>query len=149
MFRRLLQELSAAEKQLLATREPALSGPELRYQAAPNPSVLEMPDLAFPTIDRSGSPNTTPAYCEAVSALYSLAYALRFALTKAGQPDHRVSRLEGLWWAEDMPEFCVERNADWRWTMSAFCDSCERRHASMVRIDLSPVAGGDQQYVGP
>jgi hypothetical protein len=25
--------------------------------------------------------------------------------------------LEGLWWAEDMAEFSIERKADWRWTM--------------------------------
>lgn len=34
--------------------------------------------------------------------MYSVFYAAKFALKKAGGPDFKVSTLEGLWWAENM-----------------------------------------------
>jgi hypothetical protein len=76
-------------------RGPARSEPERRDQARADPVLSRGADDAFLMIDGSRDPNTTPAYREAVSALYNVAYALKFALNKAGQPDHRVPPWKG------------------------------------------------------
>jgi hypothetical protein len=53
-----------------------------------------------------------------VEALYSVSYALKFALKRGPrQLDYRVMPLEGLWWVEDMTQFSIERKSDWEWTM--------------------------------
>ncbi len=81
-------------------------------------ALVDVPPLTYLMIDGQGDPNTAPAYVAAVQALYGLAYALKFRV-KHGDPaaDYTVMPLEGLWWADDMRTFSVERKADWRWTM--------------------------------
>jgi hypothetical protein len=69
-------------------------------------------------IDGSGDPNTAPEYAEAVQALYSVAYTVRFALKRAPDPvDAPVMPLEGLWWVPDMSTFSVEDKSRWNWTL--------------------------------
>jgi hypothetical protein len=81
-------------------------------------ALVDVPSLPFIMIDGSGDPNTSPAYAEALEALYSVAYGLKFGLKKAGVADWSVMPLEGLWWADDMHAFTSagEREA-WQWTM--------------------------------
>ncbi|WP_324278681.1 hypothetical protein [Blastococcus brunescens] len=66
---------------------------ELRglYSAAPEPALVDVPDLAFLMIDGHGDPNSAPAYPSAVQALYSVAYAVRFALERGRPPSTRGS----------------------------------------------------------
>lgn len=80
---------------------------ELRELYAPGrtPSVVDVLELAFLMVDGHGDPNTSAEYREAVSALFSVAYAARFALKRAGVLDYRVMPLEGLWWVPDMSAF--------------------------------------------
>ena len=79
-------------------------------------SIVDVPPMTFLMIDGHGDPNHAPAYQQAVEALYTLAYATKFALKKQGH-DYSVPPLEGLWWMENMAEFSLERKADWDWTM--------------------------------
>lgn len=44
--------------------------------------------------------------------LYSLSYALKFALKKDEGLQYRVGPLEGLWWAEDMAQLGLEQRSD-------------------------------------
>ncbi len=82
------------------------------------PQIVDVPEMPFLMIDGAGDPNTAPAYAEAVSALYTLAYTLKFALKKGpAQIDFPVMASEGLWWMENMAEFSLARKADWLWTM--------------------------------
>jgi hypothetical protein len=93
---------------------------ELRelYSATPSPAVVDVPDLPFLMIDGHGDPNTAPAYPDAVQALYSVAYAVRFALKRGpAAVDAPVMPLEGLWWTEDMSTFSTEDKSDWDWTL--------------------------------
>jgi hypothetical protein len=93
---------------------------ELRglYSAAPSPSMVEVPELAFLMIDGHGDPNTAPEYVDAVQALYTVAYTVRFALKRGPQAvDAPVMPLEGLWWTADMASFSVEDKSAWDWTM--------------------------------
>lgn len=88
------------------------------YKAsAKSPAVVEVPALTFLMVDGAGDPNSAAAYQEAVEALFSVAYALKFRL-KRGEPpqDYAVMPLEGLWWADDMTRFSQEDKSDWKWT---------------------------------
>ncbi len=77
-------------------------------------SVVDVPPMIFLMLDGIGDPNTAQAYNDAVEALYSVAYTIKFLLKKEAAFDYAVMPLEGLWWAEE------GRNAnreDWHWTM--------------------------------
>ena len=78
--------------------------------------VVDVPEQQFIAVDGTGNPNTAPAYAEAVEALYSVAYTLKFAGKKAGR-DFVVAPLEGLWWAEDYEAFTSRAKDGWNWTM--------------------------------
>jgi hypothetical protein len=88
------------------------------YRAKRNsPQVTHVPDLQYLMIDGHGDPNT-PVYGDAVSALYPVAYKLRFASKKILDRDYVVMPLEGLWWADDMDTFTTARDkAQWDWTL--------------------------------
>jgi hypothetical protein len=87
------------------------------YRARRMPEFVEVPELSFLMIDGHGDPNTSERYQQAVQALYAVSYTLKFALKKQRGLDYRVAPLEGLWWAEDMTAFSVQRKRDWDWTM--------------------------------
>ncbi|MEU6356270.1 GyrI-like domain-containing protein [Streptomyces sp. NPDC047072] len=80
--------------------------------------IVDVPELRYLMIDGHGDPNTSPAYAEAVKALYPVAYALKFASKRELGRDYVVMPLEGLWWAEDMESFTVARDKSrWDWTL--------------------------------
>jgi hypothetical protein len=78
--------------------------------------VVEVPKMNFLMVDGVGNPNSAPAYQQAAEALYSLSYAIKFALKKQGL-DYLVPPLEGLWWVDDMNEFSLANKDAWQWTM--------------------------------
>jgi hypothetical protein len=80
--------------------------------------ILEVPPIPYLMIDGEGDPNTSPAYRDAVSALFPVAYALKFASRKDLGIDTVVMPLEGLWHAPDMESFTSRRDKSaWLWTM--------------------------------
>jgi hypothetical protein len=79
--------------------------------------VVEVPQMNFLMIDGEGDPNSAQLYKDAIEALYSLAYTLKFMVKKGQGVDYGVMPLEGLWWMDDMTQFSVERKDDWLWTM--------------------------------
>jgi len=87
------------------------------YRAPDSPVRLTVPPLAYLMVEGEGDPNTAPEYADAVGTLYGVSYGLRFMAKVAGTEPWRVMPLEGLWWADDMSAFSVERKGDWRWTM--------------------------------
>ena len=69
-------------------------------------------------IDGHGDPNTTPAYAEAVEALFSVSYTVKFALKRSTPSyDFAVMPLEGLWWGDDLSVFEANDRKNWKWTM--------------------------------
>src|ERR1035441_1778222 len=63
-------------------------------------------------------PNTATDFSDAVGALYSIAYAAKFAIKRAPDGvDYGVLPLEGLFWALDMSAFTTEDKAAWDWTL--------------------------------
>jgi hypothetical protein len=94
---------------------------ELKYLYQPGVkafAVVDVPRLDFLMVDGHGDPNTSPAYKEAVEALYAVSYKLKFMSKKEQGKDYVVPPLEGLWWAQDMQAFTTLRDKSaWDWTM--------------------------------
>lgn len=80
-------------------------------------ALIEVPGMNFLMIDGKGDPNTTRSYAEAIEALYSVSYTLKF-MVKRGEMaiDYGVMPLESLWWVEDMTQFDPNKKDDWLWT---------------------------------
>jgi hypothetical protein len=76
-----------------------------------------IPQLYFLMIDGQGDPNTSTDYVNAVSALYGIAYNLKFKIKKTRAMDYNLLPLEGLWWMDDMDLFSVDTKDQWKWTM--------------------------------
>lgn len=77
---------------------------------------IDVPPMTYLAIDGRGDPNTEQRYVDAVQALYSAAYTLKFA-AKARGLDFVVGPLEGLWRADDPAAFTQRRKGEWAWTM--------------------------------
>jgi len=80
-------------------------------------SVVDVPPLNFIMLDGAGDPNTAVEYHQALEALYSLAYTIKFACKKQLDTDYVVPPLEGLWWTPNMAEFSMDAKEAWQWTM--------------------------------
>jgi hypothetical protein len=79
--------------------------------------VVDVPALAFLMAHGEGDPNTAPAYKQAVAALFSLAYTLKFLIKKGELGiDYGVMPLEGLWWTEGGKPFHRADRKAWKWT---------------------------------
>ena len=83
--------------------------------------AVDVPPLTYLMVDREGDPNTSQSFSEAIEALYSLSYTLKFTLKKSPRAiDYGVMPLEGLWWADDPLDFgWAGHQADkskWKWT---------------------------------
>jgi hypothetical protein len=80
--------------------------------------IVDVPDMQYLMIDGHGDPNTSPAFTEAIEALYPMAYKLKFASKRDLRRDYVIPPLEGLWWAEDMESFTSARDKSrWDWTL--------------------------------
>jgi hypothetical protein len=60
--------------------------------------LLTVPAMPFLMIEGVGNPNTSKAFQEAIQALYSAAYTMKFSAKAAGVADWKVTPLEALWW---------------------------------------------------
>ena len=78
---------------------------------------VDVPEMNFLMVDGSGDPNTAQEYNDAVEALYSVSYSLKFMIKKGGRAiDYVVMPLEGLWWTDDMTQFTTDNKDVWKWT---------------------------------
>ncbi|MBT8236200.1 MAG: GyrI-like domain-containing protein [Bacteroidia bacterium] len=78
---------------------------------------VDVPEMNFLAIDGIGDPNTCESYAQAVEALFSVSYTLKFMIKKGPRAiDYGVMPLEGLWWVDDMSQFNPEDKSDWKWT---------------------------------
>jgi hypothetical protein len=78
---------------------------------------VDVPPLTYLAVDGVGDPNTAASYREAVEALFSLSYAVKFASKKGLGRDYVVAPLEGLWTADDPRSFVRREKDAWRWTL--------------------------------
>jgi hypothetical protein len=78
--------------------------------------LVDVPPMNFLMVDGHGDPNESQPFQEAMEALYSVAYTLKFA-SKADGVDYTVMPPEGLWWMDDMGEFNMAAKGRWQWTL--------------------------------
>jgi hypothetical protein len=79
--------------------------------------AVDVPPLTYLMVDGQGDPNTSQSFQDAVEALYSLSYTLKFTLKKGPRAiDYGVMPLEGLWWADDPRLFHEADKSTWKWT---------------------------------
>ena len=87
------------------------------------PSVKEVrqvrvPPMNFLMVDGKGDPNNSQEFADAITAVYAVAYTLKFMVKKGAMGiDYGVMPLECLWWAEDMSQFSQEDKSNWLWTV--------------------------------
>jgi hypothetical protein len=85
--------------------------------AATEPEIVELPSAKFIAVEGAGAPEHA-AFQAAITALYGVAYTMKFTAKKAGGPDYKVAPLEALWWAGGPKhEFDFQRTprTAWRW----------------------------------
>lgn len=89
------------------------------YKAKPNEfRVCDVPRLQYLMIDGHGDPNSSQEFQTAITALYPIAYKLKFASKKILGRDYTVMPLEALWWADDMSSFTSARDkSQWDFTL--------------------------------
>lgn len=92
------------------------------YQpSAKKVEVVEVPTLQFARLDGEiepgASPGTSPAFHQAMEALYGISYTLKFMskLRQDDPVDYTVMALEALWWTET-GEYDLTQPAGWQWT---------------------------------
>jgi hypothetical protein len=82
------------------------------------PDIIDVPPMNFLMIDGAGDPNTSVVFREAVQALYTLAYTLRFSVKMEQNIAYTVMPLQGLWWVEGELSLAVMKDKDdWLWTL--------------------------------
>lgn len=83
--------------------------------------VVEVPPLKFAMIDgqieSAGGPSQSPAFQQAMEAMYGISYTLKFMskLRKENPIDYTVMALEALWWVEGA-DFDIAQPVGWRYT---------------------------------
>jgi len=98
---------------------------DLKYLYAPSAkkiAIIEVPRFQFARIDgkieKGQAPGTSPAFQEAMQALYGISYTLKFTakLRKEDPIDYPVMALEGLWWVED-GNFYINVKDNWHYSV--------------------------------
>jgi hypothetical protein len=84
--------------------------------SAKTPAIVNVPALGCLMVDGTGEPGGT-AFREATGTLYSVAYTLKFSFRKERSIDYPVMALEGLWHADSMDHFLVQKRGSWKWTL--------------------------------
>lgn len=88
------------------------------YKPGKNPEFVDVPAMNYIQVDGKGDPNTSTDFQDAIEALYSVSYTLKFMIKKGGTGvDYGVLPLEGLWWAKDMNDFITGNKDKWSWTL--------------------------------
>jgi len=60
--------------------------------------LVTVPAMPYLVIEGVGNPSTSRAFQEAIQALYSAAYTMKFGAKSAGVAEWKVMPLEALWW---------------------------------------------------
>lgn len=83
------------------------------------PEVVTVPEMKYLMIDGTGDPNNSQSFKDAMQALFSIAYTIKFGRKKAGKESgYKITPPEGLWWSDDPHAFEPDGDrSNWRWTL--------------------------------
>ncbi len=62
-------------------------------------TLVTIPAMLYLVVEGVGNPNTSKAFQEAIQALYTAAYTMKFGAKAAGVADWKITPLEALWWS--------------------------------------------------
>lgn len=85
--------------------------------SAREPQLVKVPPFTYLMVDGAGDPNTTPGFRDAVGALYSLVYTVKFALKKTKGVDFRVMPLSARYHMKDPGMLLTGEKKLWQWTL--------------------------------
>jgi hypothetical protein len=89
---------------------------EFYSQPTKKVSILKMPKLKYLMVNGCGDPNTSREYKEAVEALFSLSYTIKFMIKNSDlKIDYGVMPLESLWWTDNINDFSMDNKDMWKW----------------------------------
>lgn len=83
--------------------------------------VVDVPPLKFAmvhgAIEPGCAPGISPAFQQAIEALYGISYTLKFTSKQRREAptDYTVMPLEALWWADD-GKLDISKPGNWSWT---------------------------------
>lgn len=89
---------------------------ELYNPSSKEVSIIDVPEMNYLMIDGEGDPNTSNAYQDAIEALFSASFKVKFISVKEASKDYVVMPLEGLWWVENTEDFSTQDKGNWKWT---------------------------------
>ena len=102
-----------------------------------DPVLFNVPTMNYLMIDGHGDPNTAQVYKDAIEALFSLSYAIKFSIKKEMAVDYSVFPSEGLWWVEDMAQFTTDDKSSWDWTMMIVQpDPVDKERVERIRSEV-------------
>ena len=86
--------------------------------SAKAPLIIQVPPMRFLMVNGAGDPNTSQDYQDAVEALYSVSYTIKFMMKHEHGLDYSVMPLEGLWWGTPLGQtrFSAADKNKFRWT---------------------------------
>jgi hypothetical protein len=84
--------------------------------SAREPELIKVPRFNFLMIDGEGAPESRQ-FQEAIQAMYSTAYSIKFTFKFEKKIEFPVMSLEGLWWLKTGEPFQIGRREDWCWTL--------------------------------
>jgi hypothetical protein len=102
------------------------------YKAGPRPELVTIPAGRFLSIEGQGTPDG-PAFSNAITALYAIAYGIRTIHKQQGQ-SFTVPKLEGQWWLNVNKPFKDVSRDEWFWKL-------------LVQMPQFVTAGGYRQAV--
>ncbi|MEO0049419.1 MAG: hypothetical protein RL556_751 [Actinomycetota bacterium] len=124
--------------------------PEL-YIGKPIWAEVKVPKRTFIAVSGKGSPQQA-SFGEAIQALYSVAYTLKFTRKKAGLDDFKVMPLEALWQIEEaetietaewvalipLPDFVTEAEIK----ATAEASNAKKPNPSIAKLELKTLSEG-------
>ena len=90
---------------------------QLKYLYSPSSTkaqTVDVPRFSFLMVDGKGDPHA-PEFADAMSALYSLSFTLKFMIKKTKAVDYPVMALEALW-GDESGVFNLTDRKGWDWT---------------------------------
>ena len=101
----------------MAKKDLSKNMQELYFPPADEPVSIDVPEMGFLMVDGQGDPNTSKDYQDAIGALYSVSFTIKFTLKKKDKKrDFAVMPLESLWWSDREEDFLEGRKEVWKWT---------------------------------
>jgi hypothetical protein len=124
------------KRDLVAERKGLYAPPKGKFV------LVNVPEIPFLRVDGEGRPGSSPGFQEAIGALYSVAYTLKFTSKKERGLDWKVAPLEGLFPTGEGGALRISAEQGWRWTLllpqPEFVTREEVAHAIEVAAQKKP-----------